>query len=130
MTSQCISNVSLLVSEWHQGSCEELKNVILWEEECHERSEELKASSTFCLSGHKPAEVTLTLEWGHAAGPDKFTYLLAWLVPSSKALKTRRWTCLKVVRAKINNCISHVLLLLWCWWGTKALNQCDPQACH
>jgi len=60
----------------------------LCEEECHERSEELKTSSTFCPSGHKPAEVTLTLDWGHAAGPDKFTYLPAWLVPSSKHLNS------------------------------------------
>ncbi len=114
MTSQYIKNVNLLVSEWHQGSLwpvhEELRNVILWE--CHECSEDEKASSTFCPSGYKPAEVTRTLEWGHAAGPDKFTYLLVRLVPSSKALKTPRWTCLKVVRAKINNCISYVLLLL------------------
>ncbi len=90
MASQYIRNVSLLVSKWHDGSIwrvhEELRNVILWEE-CHERSEDEKASSTFCPSGYKPAEVTRTSEWGHAAGPDKFTYLLARLVPSSKAHK-------------------------------------------
>lgn len=32
--------------------------------------------------------------------------------PRAKHIKTPHWTCLKVVRAKINNCISHVLLLL------------------
>lgn len=103
MTSQYIRDVSLLVTEWHHGSIwpahVELGNVILWEE-CHECSGDRIASSTFCPSGYKPAEVALTLEWGHAAGPDKFTYLLARLVPSSKALKTPHWTCLKVYEQK------------------------------